>query len=57
MLKMDVFVLNNLVFAHYNSASRWYAPLDLAKVNSSEIEKVTEMGIKKIKFLLLVIKR
>ena len=33
------------VFAHYNSARRWYAPHDLAKVNSSEIERVTKMDI------------
>ena len=32
------------VFAHYTSARRWYAPLDLAKVNNSEIERVTKMG-------------
>ena len=25
---------------------QWYAPLELAKVNNSEIEKVTEMGKK-----------
>ena len=35
------------VFSHYTSARRWYAPLDLAKVNNSEIERVTEMGKKK----------
>ena len=34
---------------HYTSARRWYAPLDLAKVNNSEIERVTEMGKKKKK--------
>ena len=36
------------VFAHYTSARRWYAPHDLAEVNNSEIERVTEMGIKKL---------
>ena len=35
------------VFAHYTSARRWYAPHDMAKVNNSEIERVTEMDIKK----------
>ena len=35
------------VFAHYTSARRWYAPHDLAKVNNSEIERVTEVDIKK----------
>ena len=34
------------VFAHYTSARRWYAPHDLAKVNNSEIERVTEMDKK-----------
>ena len=33
------------VFARYTSARRWYAPHDLAKVNNSEIERVTEMDI------------
>ena len=37
------------VFAHYTSARRWYAPLDLAKVNNSEIERVTKIGKKKKK--------
>ena len=37
-----------LVFAYYTSARRWYAPRDLAKVNNSEIERVTEMGKKLI---------
>ena len=36
------------VFAHYTSARRWYAPHDLAKVNNSEIERVTEMDKKKL---------
>ena len=35
------------VFAHYTSARRWYAPRVLAKVNNSEIERETEIGIKK----------
>ena len=34
-----------LVFAHYTSARRWYAPHELAKVNNSEIERATEMDI------------
>ena len=33
--------------SHYTSARLWYAPLELAKVNNIEIERVTEMGIKK----------
>ena len=37
------------VFAHYTSARRWYAPHDLAKVNNSEIERVTQMDNKKKK--------
>ena len=37
------------VFAHYISARRWYAPSDLAKVNNSEIERVTEMDKRKKK--------
>ena len=37
----------NPVFTHYTSARRWYAPNDLAKVNDSEIERETEMDIKK----------
>ena len=39
------------VFAHYISARRWYAPSDLAKVNNSEIERVTEMDKRKKKIL------
>ena len=35
------------VFAHYTSARQWYAPLDLAKINNSEIERVTKMDKKK----------
>ena len=35
------------VLAHFTSARRWYAPHDKAKVNNSEIERVTEMDIKK----------
>ena len=36
-----------IVNTHYNTASRWYAPNVLAKINDSKIERVTEMGIKK----------
>ena len=35
------------VFTHYTSARRWYAPQDMANINDSKIERVTEMGIKK----------
>ena len=34
------------VFAHYTSDRGWYAPHDLAKVNNSEIERVTKMDKK-----------
>ena len=40
-------ILGTSVFAHYTSAKRWYAPHDLAKVKYSEIERVTEMDMKK----------
>ena len=35
------------VFAHYTSARRWYVPRDMAKVNNSEIERVSKMDNKK----------
>ena len=38
-----------LVFTHNTSATRWYAPHDMAKKNVSKIERVTEMDIKKEK--------
>ena len=41
------------VFTHYITARRWYAPHDLAKINDSKIERVTEMGIKKRKKIIL----
>ena len=50
-LMIAVDLLNNgfypgtLVFTHYASARRSYAPHDLAKINDSKIESVTEMGI------------
>ena len=44
---VDSNIPGNPVFAHYTSARRWYAPHDLAKVNNSEIERVTKMDIKK----------
>ena len=43
------FTLGTPIFAHYTSARRWYAPRDLAKVNNSEIERVTEMEKKEKK--------
>ena len=44
------------IFTHYSDytiARRWYAPHDMAKINDSKIERVTEMittemGIKKL---------
>ena len=35
------------VFTHYTFARRWYAPHDMAMINNSKFERVTEMGIKK----------
>ena len=52
MFNLILDIQDTLVFSHYTSARWWYAPLDLAKVNNSEIEIVTEMGIKKKKLVL-----
>ena len=39
----------------YTSARRWYAPHDLTKINNSEIERVTEMDLKKMASDILVL--
>ena len=47
----------NVQYLHdNNSARRWYAPHDLAKVNNSEIERVTEMDKKKLFILVIIIR-
>ena len=38
-----------MLLKHVNTtARRWYAPHDLAKINDSKSERVTQMGIKKM---------
>ena len=41
------FTLGTLVFSHYTSARRRYAPYDKAMTNNNKIQIVTEMGKKK----------
>ena len=48
-MQYQINIPGTAVFSHYASARRWYAPLDLTKVNNSEIDRVTEMGKKKKK--------
>ena len=45
---MELYIFSGSITARW-----WYAPHDMAKINNSKIERVTEMGKKKSKYGLI----